>query len=206
LKAGQEAKKIKTKFPDAQCTVILATNQHLPQGIDLITKVEEKAATLGVDVDIWEQSKIAYSLDSTPEGQWLRKEYLGVNAEMLSESLLSDLCKQSLANYEREYIPSPDSLVSREIDSQVEKGTYINAYTVQLLIGESGSGKSVAAYQLLKKHIGSGGCGLWVSEFVGQRCDSLQICLTEFYKTFTQVCYLMRESCCDLSQRVHDCC
>lgn len=109
LKAGQEAKKIKTKFPDAQCTVILATNQHLPQGIDLITKVEEKATTLGVDVDIWEQSKISDFLDSTPEGQWLRKEYLDVNAEMLSESLLGDLCKQSLANYEKEYIPSSDS-------------------------------------------------------------------------------------------------
>ncbi len=174
LKAGQEAKKIKTKFPDAQCTVILATNQHLPQGIDLITKVEEKATTLGVDVDIWEQSKIADFLDSTPEGQWLRKEYLGVNAEMLSESLLGDLCKQSLANYQKEYIPSSDSLVPREIDIKVEKGTYSNTYTIQLLIGESGSGKSVAAYQLLKKYIESGGYGLWVSDSVANGCDSLQ--------------------------------
>ncbi len=174
LKAGQEAKRIKTKFPDAQCTVILATNQHLPQGIELITKVEEKAATLGVDVDIWEQSKIADFLDSTPEGQWLRKEYLGVNAEMLSESLLGDLCKQSLANYQKEYIPSPDSLVPREIDIKVEKGTYSNTYTIQLLIGESGSGKSVAAYQLLKKYIESGGYGLWVSDSVANGCNSLQ--------------------------------
>ncbi len=92
LKAGQEAKKIKTKFPDAQCTVILATNQHLPQGIELITKVEEKAATLGVDVDIWEQSKIADFLDSTPEGHWLRKEYLGINAETEADALEVTAC------------------------------------------------------------------------------------------------------------------
>lgn len=93
---------------------------------------------------------------------------------MLSESLLRDLCKQSLANYEKEFITNPNSWVYREIDSQLEKGTHSNAYTIQLLIGESGSGKSAAAYQLLKKHIELGGYGLWVSDSVLNGCDSLQ--------------------------------
>jgi hypothetical protein len=173
LKAGKQAQEIKNKFPNAQFTVILATNQHLPD-IDLINKVYDKAATLGVEVDIWEQSRLADVLNSTPEGQWLRKEYLGIDAEMLSKSLLSELCQQSLANYEKEFITSPDSWIEREIDCQIEKGTHSNAYTIQLLIGESGSGKSAAAYQLLKKHVESGGYGLWISDAVLKNCDSIQ--------------------------------
>jgi len=177
LKAGREAQKVRNDFPDAKFTVILTTNQHLPKGVELLKKVYKKAAELGVDVDIWEQSRLVDFLDSTPEGHWLRKEHLRIEAEMLSESLLGTLCEQSLANYEKQFLTSPNTWVSREIESQIEKGTYTHTYTIQLFIGESGSGKSAAAYQILKKHLGSGGYGLWVSDELLRECTSLETAL-----------------------------
>ncbi|MBW4547079.1 MAG: ATP-binding protein [Symplocastrum torsivum CPER-KK1] len=174
LKAGREAQKVRKDFPDAKFTVILTTNQHLSKGVELLNKVYKKAAELGVDVDIWEQSRLVDFLDSTPEGHWLRKEHLHIEAQMLSESLLGRLCEQSLANYEKQFLTSPNSWVYREIESQIEKGTHTNTYTIQLLIGESGSGKSAAAYQILKKHLGSGGYGLWVSDEWLRECTSLE--------------------------------
>jgi len=177
LKAGREAQKVRKDFPDAKFTVILTTNQHLPKGVELLKKVYKKATELGVDVDIWEQSRLVDFLDSTPEGHWLRKDHLHIEAQMLSESLLGRLCEQSLANYEKQFLTSPNSWVSREIESQIEKGTHTNTYTIQLLIGESGSGKSAAAYQILKKHLGSGGYGLWVSDELLRECTSLETAL-----------------------------
>jgi hypothetical protein len=174
LKAGREAQKLRDDFPDAKFTVILTTNQRLPKGIELVNKVYRKAAELEVEVDIWEQSKLADFLDSTPEGQWLRKEYLGIEAEILSESLLRGLCEQSLANYEREFLTHPNSWVPREIDSQIEKAIHSNTYNIQFLIGESGSGKSAAAYQSLKKHLASGGYGLWVSDECERECTTFE--------------------------------
>lgn len=177
LKAGREAQKVRKDFPDAKFTVILTTNQHLPKGVEFLKKVYKKAAELGVDVDIWEQSRLVDFLDSTPEGHWLRKKYLHIEAQMLSESLLGSLCEQSLANYEKQFLTSPTSWVSREIESQMEKGTHTNTYTIQLLIGESGSGKSAAAYQILKKHLGASGYGLWVSDELLRECTSLETAL-----------------------------
>ncbi|BAZ24353.1 hypothetical protein NIES4073_52480 [Kalymmatonema gypsitolerans NIES-4073] len=177
LKAGHEAQKLREYFPDAQFTIILTTNQHLPKGIELLNKVYKKAKELGLDVDIWEQSRLADFLDSTPEGQWLRKEYLGIEAQMPSETLLRDLCAKSLANYEKEFFTNPDGWVLREIESQIEKGIDNYAYTIQLLIGESGSGKSAVAYRILKKHLDSGGFGLWVTEELLRECTTLEVAL-----------------------------
>jgi hypothetical protein len=172
LKAARVAHNLKNDFSNAKFTVILTTNLRL--NLELITKVEKKAEELGVYVDFYDQSRIAGFLDSEPEGQYLCDKYLGIKAKMLSQSLLHELCERSLENYEKQFLTSPNTWVSREIDSQIEKGTYSNAYTIQLLIGESGSGKSAAAYQILKKHLASGGYGLWISDELLKECTLIE--------------------------------
>ncbi|AFZ24303.1 hypothetical protein Cylst_2061 [Cylindrospermum stagnale PCC 7417] len=183
LKAARLAQNDRHKFPDAKFTVILTTNQRLD--LELLTKIYEKAKELEVEVEFCEQSYLADFLDNNAEGHWLRKKYLGIEAEMLSESLLLSLCKQSLANYEKQlgFLTSPDSWVYREVDSLVEKGKQSNAYTIQLLIGESGSGKSATAYQMLKKHLAPGGYGLWVSDELLKECTSLENALDKVLRS-----------------------
>jgi len=171
LKAGQLAQTFKAEFPDAKFTVVLTTNQGLKP--DFCLKVEKKAEELGVSVDFWDRSRIARFLDTEPEGQWLRKEYLGLEAEMLSESLLRNLCYKSLNEYQKLFLTSPDRWISRQIDQKIEAAIENQSCSIHLLVGNSGSGKSAAAYQIGKKHLETGGYSLWLSENVLAVSDSL---------------------------------
>ena len=175
LKAGREAQKLRQYFLNARFTIILTTNQRL--GYKLQTEVLKKAQELGVEVDFWDQSRLADFLDSTSEGQWLRKEYLGIEAEMLSTSLLRRICEQSLVNYKRQFLTCPDSWITRELDNHVDRAVNNTSYTIQLLVGESGSGKSAIAYQVGRKHFASGGYSLWASDELLRGCDSLEMAL-----------------------------
>jgi hypothetical protein len=175
LKAGRLAQQIKAEFPEARFTVVLTTNQGLKP--DFCLKVEKKAEELGVLVDFWDRSRIARFLDTESEGQWLRKEYLGLDAEMLSESLLRDLCYKSLNGYRKQFLTSPEQWVSRQIYQQVENEIDNQSHSIQLLIGNSGSGKSATAYQIGEKHLETGGYSLWLSENVLANSDSLTIAL-----------------------------
>ena len=49
---------------------------------------EAKAAALGIDARFLEQSALRDFLDVNPEGQWLRQEHLGIQADRVSASLL----------------------------------------------------------------------------------------------------------------------
>ncbi|MEA5487629.1 MULTISPECIES: hypothetical protein [Pseudanabaena] len=172
LKAGQLSSTYKAEFPDARFTVVLTTNQGLQP--DFCLEVEKKAKELGVSVDFWDRSRIARFLDTETEGQWLRKEYLGIEAEILSENLLRNLCNKSLEQYQKQFLTSPDRWVSRHIDQQVEKAVENQNCSISLLIGNSGSGKSAAAYQVGKKHLEAGEYSLWLSENVLGSSDSLE--------------------------------
>jgi hypothetical protein len=171
LKAGQLAQNFKVDLPDAIFTVVLTTNQGLKSALYL--KVETKAKEIGVEVDFWDRSRITRFLDTEPEGQWLRKEYLGVEAEMLSESLLHTLCAMSLNEYKKQFLTTPDRWISRQIDRQVEKEIGNQSCSIHLLIGNSGSGKSAIAYQIGQKHLDKHGYSLWLSENVLTASDSL---------------------------------
>ena len=171
IKAGQEAKEIKSKNPDAKCTVILTTNQHL--NINLPKKVYEKAEELKVSCDIWEQSRLRDFLDNTGEGHWLRRLYLGVEVELLSASLLKEVCDQSLKLYEKELFTNLKYCVPRQEDQRTKEDQY-GKYTVQFLIAESGFGKSVIAFKTLKEHIENGGYGFWIPAEVFEKSMTFQ--------------------------------
>ncbi len=183
IKAGHEADKLRKVFPNAKFTVILTTNQTL--STDLAGKVYQKAGELGVSVDFWEQSRIADFLDTTAEGHYLRKEYLGVEAEMLSQSLLRDLCQRSLELYEQELLlTSPSSLVFRGLVCGIEEGQQSRIYAIQLLVGKSGSGKTVLAYQTFQNHLNSGRYGLWFPAELIKDCISIQDAVGRVLRAF----------------------
>lgn len=173
IKAYNLAHEIREKNPEADFIVILATNQRLD--IKLVSDTLEKAKELKFNCRIWDQSRLAYFLDNKPDGHWLRREYLGVEAELLSESLLSYICKESLARYEKEnQLSDPKVWLSRTIDDFIRAGILDNRCTFQVLVGDSGFGKSVAAYTALKNHIEAGGYGLWVPADLIQNCTSIE--------------------------------
>lgn len=166
IKANKIAQEVRKKNQEAEFTIILATNQYL--SLDLIKDTCDKAREFKLKPDIWEQSRLAGFLDGTPDGHWLRREYLGIEAERLSEPLLGYICKKSLAHYEKGIQSSdPGTWIPRTIDDFIRSSFLENRYTFQALVGDSGYGKSVAAYKALRRHIESGGYGLCVpAEFI----------------------------------------
>ncbi|OPZ87536.1 MAG: hypothetical protein BWY76_00412 [bacterium ADurb.Bin429] len=160
VKALHEADEIRQAVPNALFTVVLSTNKRPPQAVT--KEAFRLAAVAGVALDIWEQSRIAGYLDNKPDGHWLRKHYLGIDAEMLSFPLLRQLSRDSLQAYQHELLSSPDTWIPRDIAYGIEgKGAPGNA-RICLLIGESGFGKSTEAYLLLQRHVAAGGVGLWI--------------------------------------------
>jgi hypothetical protein len=184
-KAYHISQEIRKNNPGAEFTVVLATNQHLTMADKLIIDTYQKARELELKCDIWEQSRLVDFLDNEPEGHWLRREYLGIEAERLSEPLLGFICKKSLAYYEKGIQSSdPGTWIPRTIDDFIRSSFLENRYTFQALVGDSGYGKSVAAYKALRKHLESGGYGLWVpAEFISNSA-SIDIVID---KVFTEL-------------------
>ena len=149
----------KNTIPDLQATIILTTNKEPPE--DLVREVYTVAQSASVQVDIWTNSSLAHILDFTPTGQWIRRHYLQIDQEYLSFELLRELSRISIS-----YTPllhDAQTWVGRDLDDVL---TSASARDIMFLVAESGSGKSVACYKRLARHIDSGGLGLIVSHNV----------------------------------------
>jgi hypothetical protein len=108
-KAAAEAKKVRKKQPEAVFTVVLTTNQRVDA--QLAIDVLQRAEANNVAVDIWEQSRLTDFLDTTQDGHWLRKAYLGIEAERLSAGLLHQLGRRSLELYQQEVLVTGQGLL-----------------------------------------------------------------------------------------------
>ena len=141
------------RTPGLQVTLALTTNREPSE--DLTRDVMAAAKNYQINIDTWSCSRIANYLDNEPDGQWLRKHYLGIVQQRLSKQLLREL---SLASIKALPVMARlESLVHRELDTVVLDRS---PRPVAFLIGESGVGKTIACYKRLKAHIGAGGCGL----------------------------------------------
>lgn len=101
-KVAAEASKVRQNQSSAVFTVVLTTNQRVdPQ---LALDVYDQALADDLTVDIWEQSRLGDFLDSRADGHWLRKFYLGIEAERLSTELLHQLGRRSLELYRQEVL------------------------------------------------------------------------------------------------------
>lgn len=187
VKAWERAQILKEEFPDAKFTVILSTNQRIPDEQSKAHLLDEdvyiKANELGLTVDIWEQSRYADFLDSNRDGQWFRKEFFGTDAQMLSSDMLLKLSEKSLATYKDRQFTSPDSWIDRQLVNRISQKP--EQTTVTILVGESGYGKSAVAYSFLERHIESGGFGLFIPEHIIQGSISLEDALR---KTLNSLC------------------
>ena len=182
LKAGLISSQYKSKFPEARFTVVLTTNKGLKP--DLCLKVFEKAEELGVSVDFWDQSRIARFLDTDPEGQLIRKIFLGFNIELSSESLLREIADISLDEHQRVFGFGDNNYkeIVRDIHGQVINLLKKSSAKLIGLQGASGTGKSTLLRQIGKDLNESGDIALWVSEEIIKSSFSLQELLLKALK------------------------
>lgn len=153
IKVANIANEERSRMPGLRVTLALTTNREPPE--DLTREVEAVGKRYGIKIDIWSCSRIAHYLDNDPDGQWLRKSFLGIEQQRLSKQLLRQLSLASLQSLH--LMTQEDNLIDRELDRVVARES---PHPVAFLVGESGLGKTVACYKHLKNHIDQGGCGL----------------------------------------------
>ena len=160
IKAVTEAASLRATDPTADFVVYLCTNR-LPEK-NLVTEAFSKGPDLHVEVRILEQSRIRDFLDTTPQGQWLRQEHLGIDADLVSPELLRTLARQSLESYLAEITLTPKSSVvqTRAAIQACKEIETPSAFHV--LLGASGAGKSMVAHSILRSHIEGGHVGFWI--------------------------------------------
>lgn len=167
IKAGRTADGIRARDADAAFIVWLCTNQRLDN--ELQHPVYDKARELGIEVRFLEQSSLRDFLDTKPEGQWLRQEHLGIEADQMSTPLLRQLSQKSVKQYASDaLLPALGEIVPTRA-AELAGDAILGPEAVHLLVGSSGVGKSVIGQDVLRRHLHRGGSGLWIPAEVAER-------------------------------------
>jgi hypothetical protein len=172
VKAAGFALKLRDANPKAHFVVYLCTNR-VPSS-KLIKDAHLKAKALGVEARFLDQSRLRDFLDFDPHGQWLRQEHLGIEADQLSLPLLQQLSGVTLQRYAAEMLFSTPSIIV-ETAATRDLREAIRQPTIHMhgLIGPSGVGKTVIAFEVLRQHIAAEGVGFWISRETAERATTL---------------------------------
>ena len=134
-------------------TLALTTNRE--PSVDVTREVERVAHDRGIMLDIWSGSRIAHFLDQSADGQAIRKKFLGLDQEYLSQDLLRELSQKSLLDHQPR-APDAEHIDRLDARTAIEQC----GRPVGFLEGASGFGKSVACHRYLSSHLARGGCGI----------------------------------------------
>ncbi|RJF90646.1 hypothetical protein D3876_10545 [Sphingomonas cavernae] len=153
------------RTPSLATTLFLTTNREPDE--QLVRDAVALGAAFGITVEIWSRVRLARVLDTDPTGQWIRRTLLGIEQELLSPDLLADLSRASFATL----VPSGSSRtwIGRELDRQLVQ----SRQPISFVLGESGSGKTVACLRAMNHWIAGGGFALIIAEDVVEEAASL---------------------------------
>jgi hypothetical protein len=172
VKASRRAEALRKDHPNAHFVLHLCTNKQPDD--QLIAKVSKRGKELGLEIRFLTRSRLRDFLDVNSDGQWLRKEHLGIQADRLSFLLLRELSSKSLQLYGQEFlITSPDAFVTTSSERTLAASLALSR-SIYVVTGVSGSGKSVSCYQILRNHLAQGGVGLWIPGELAASASSLE--------------------------------
>ncbi len=178
IKAARKAVEVRGDHPNAVFIIWLCTNKRLDD--ELLQAVYAKAREHELEVKLLAQSTLRDFLDLNPEGQWLRKEHLSIEADRLSLSLLQHLSRRSVDQLGNEFLLlDPSQFIPTRQRQELIDNLENSAFSMLLLAGPSGFGKSVLCYQSLQGHVDGGGSGLWISGEVAEQSNSLAEAITK---------------------------
>lgn len=182
IKASRLAQDIRVNEPDAEFVFTFCTNKQ-PNDV-VMQSGYDTGRQLGIEVRFLARSTIRDHLDTTPEGQWLRKQHLGISADILSLPLLRELASNSVSAYLDELFCSKDAIVETATTKRLLTLTSHGRPSASILTGPSGSGKSIACYRLVSEVIAKGGIGLWLPAEIAAESMSLDEAITKALQVF----------------------
>ncbi len=176
VKAARAASQLREQDEGAEFIFTFCTNKQ--PNAEVMQAGYTAGKTVGIEVRFLARSSIRDHLDSTPGGQWLRKKHLGIEADTLSFPLLRELALKSIEEYSYELFCSGIDIVETVTTRRVAALSAQNRPSINVLIGASGSGKSVASFKALTDVIEEGGIALWLPAEVTLNSLSLDMAIT----------------------------
>ncbi|WP_114325130.1 hypothetical protein [Candidatus Colwellia aromaticivorans] len=173
-KAINEINGYRSKYQDIKKATIALVSTFDPKP-ETILDAKTLAKENDIDLEIHGGTTIANYLDTTAKGQYLRKLYLAEKPEKLSLELLREITEKQIDDY------------SKLIDVQlmVQRVTYQPVVSNhQFLVGESGVGKSIIAFNFFKANFDNGSAGIILSERIIDKSNSLEQAITEQLSAF----------------------
>lgn len=154
IKAANIAREKRLENPYCEFLIFLVTNQKVSEKLE--SKVKAKVPEDFISIEIVELSILADFLDQHPIGQYFRKIYLNIDAELLSQPLLREISNQNISNYSNEIYTDKSSLV--ETSAILELRRELAGFTKNLafVVAASGTGKSATALSLLVRTADAG--------------------------------------------------
>jgi hypothetical protein len=171
IKTAELVAKERLRTPDLQATLFLTTNEEPAE--QLILDVNAAAARHGLNVSVWSRSQLAHVLDTDPTGQWIRRTYLGIEQERLSEDLLQVLLRKNFDAFRLR-----DEPLAR-VPRSVERVIATTHRPVTFLFAGSGLGKSVLCYRVAEAYVNSGAYSLFISHETAERSATLEQAVSE---------------------------
>jgi len=165
-KAVQELERWREEIgPKVECTLYLATNRLLKSNVKLYRDAIAEGYARNVKVKIVEASLLEDFLDHNPEGQYLRQELLGIEADHLSEILLRKIGGLSLDLHRHQFAMQwgpPRIEIARDIYTSLLSAVEESGASLIGLLGVSGTGKSTIARQVGQAINQRGGIAIWL--------------------------------------------
>ncbi|RYG23145.1 MAG: hypothetical protein EOO01_44530, partial [Chitinophagaceae bacterium] len=172
IKGIKEAGRMVTVHPNYLFSIYLVSNRRVDD--TLHHEVHQKVQDHFIRVRIIEQRDLISFLDYDPEGQYLRKHFLGIEAERISASLLHDIVENNLRRYREDIFLDASHLAITSNRQKVESQLLESSNRVNLLTAESGFGKSTLCYALLQHYREEGNVVLRIKPSVVEKAVSLE--------------------------------
>lgn len=180
-KAVDKSKVIRADHESAVITLVLTTNQTVKS--ELFTDVSKVCILEKIELEVWELHRLSDFLDTHPDGQWIRKQYLGISQERLSSDLLLELCSTSIEQHRATLFEEHCSaFITRKVDRQLANALEAPGGSLVMLVGESGLGKSTAVHQLLGDRTAAGSPAIWLPAELVERNPTLESALSDWLK------------------------
>lgn len=179
LKAIKSAQGIRARFPNALVTLVLTTTRRVDKELQLDVKAQLDAH--GVELELWELSRVAAQLENSPHGQWLRKKYLDIPPELVSVELMRSVGRETLAQHAVHCLAhsKPSDWIERQQPLAALEEADRRAPSVIAVVARSGFGKSVLVHQYGRRLIEQGELCVWVDPARIEQAPTPEQLLTE---------------------------
>lgn len=181
IKGIGQAKEMHTNNPDYRFSIYLVSNKRVDE--DLHIQVNQINSHDFIIVRIIEQRDLVSFLDYEPEGQYLRKHFLGIDANRISVSLLEDILKINLERYKEEIYLDEAHWVNASFQETVNEQLKSSNTSINLLTGESGFGKSSLCFSMLRNVLQGGDVALRIKPSVIEKAISLEDAIQQQVKS-----------------------